>query len=130
MSRLYRKNFDKILDQCHVDIPYHNGKKYTMINGMKHPLLRDELWSSYYAYAKGKNKKEWRMFENSHGSVAENLLWGSLAYFFWSRYEYEWWVDGEKVAWFDPNDEDTWNRVLAGCEPLIKLFEELEDERH
>lgn len=136
MSRLYRKNFDKVLDQCHVDIPYHDGKKCTMINGMKNSEIRDELWDLYRSKRNTKWVRKtarilrWAKESYNKGSDLETFLFHMLLYAYWGKAEYEWWVDGEKTAWFDPNDKETWRQVLEGCEPLIKLFEELENEKH
>lgn len=127
MKRLYRKSFDKVLDQCHVSIPYHD---HTMINAMENPNIREDLWNLYRYELTGKCTaifRRWLKFitENKKMPLVEGVLWNDLVYYYQSRREYEWWELNEKINWFDVFDADVWEQVLEGCEPLIKLFEEI-----
>lgn len=137
MSRLYRKNFDKVLDKCWVSIPRGDfgEERHRTINGMEHPDIRNDLWNLYRYLVSGKcdaTFKRWLNLVNERGrsSVLENVLWNDLFYFYASKAEYEWWVGDKKVNWYDPYDEDVWEQVLEGCKPLFELFEEAINERY
>lgn len=136
MKRIKRNTFDKILDQCHVNVPRQNGKICSMFDGMQNNEIRNELWNLYRSKRNTKWVRKtarmlrWAKESYDKGSDLETFLFHMLFYAYWGKAEYEWWIDGEKAVWFDPNDKETWRQVLEGCEPLIKLFKELEDERH
>lgn len=126
--RLNRKKFDNAYDRCWVSIPKSDR---TYKNGMDHPEIKEDILNLYRYKCTGKCT---RWFNNwldvmrrcSMNSDLANMLFGDLAYFYCYAAEYEWWEDGNKVNWFDPREEDTWQQVVDGCRPLFELFEEIE----
>lgn len=126
--RFSRKKFDNAYDSCYVAIPKSDR---TYKNGMDNPEIKEDLMDLYRYEITGKCN---RRFNNwlkiaqrcNMSSGLENMLFCDLAYFYCYAAEYEWWDDGNKVNWFDPREEDTWQQVLDGCRPLFELFEEEE----
>lgn len=124
--RLNRNKFDNAYDRCWVSIPKSDR---TYKNGMDNPEIKEDILNLYRYKITGKCTKwfnDWLdvMRRCSMNSDLANILFGDFAYFYCYAAEYEWWEDGKKVNWFDPNDKDTWQQVLDGCKPLFELFEE------
>lgn len=125
--RLNRKKFDNAYDRCWVSVPKSDR---TFKNGMDHPEIKESILDLYRYRCNGKcTAKFRRWFEavvRRHSDPLKAAIYEGLFYHYWGRAEYEWWDDGKKVNWFDPNDKDTWQQIADGCKPLFELFEEIE----
>lgn len=126
--RFNRKKFDNAYDRCWVSIPKSDR---TYKNGMDNPEIKEDILNLYRYKCTGKCTKPFErwlrlMRQGDMGSDLENVLLCDLYYFYCYAAQYEWWDNGKKVNWFDPQEEDTWRQVLDGCRPLFELFEEEE----
>lgn len=100
---------------------------------MDNPDIKEDILNLYHYKCTGKCTKKFStwlrlMRQGDMGSDLENMLLCDLFYFYCYDAVYGWWENGEKVNWFDPQREDTWQQVVDGCRPLFELFEELENE--
>lgn len=126
--RFSQKKFDNAYDRCWVSIPKSDR---TFKNGMDNPDIKEDILNLYRYKCTGKCTKKFDIWlrlmrRGGNGSDLENMLLCDLFYFYCLAAQYEWWDDGKKVNWFDPQEEDTWQQILDGCRPLFELFEEIE----
>lgn len=126
--RFSRKKFNNAYDGCWVSVP---KSDHTLKNGMDNPEIKDDILNLYRYKCTGKCTKHFERWlkllrQGKMGSDLKNALFCDLHYFYCYDAVYEWWRDGERVNWFDPQEEDTWQQVLDGCRPLFELFEEEE----
>lgn len=126
--RFSHKKFDNAYDRCWVSVPKSDR---TFKNGMDNPGIKGDILNLYRYKCTGKCTKHFGrwlklMRHCNMGSDLENALFCDLYYFYCYDAVYEWWRDGERVNWFDPQEDDTWQQVLDGCRPLLELFEEIE----
>lgn len=125
--RVNRKKFDNAYDRCWVYIPKSDN---TFKNGMDNPEIKEDILNLYRYKITGKCTAKFRhwleVVARQHSDPLKAAIYEGLFYHYWGRSEYEWWDGLRRINCFDPNDEDTWNKVLDGCRPLFKLFEEIE----
>lgn len=126
--RFNRKKFNDAYDKCWVSVP---KSDHTFKNGMDNPEIKEDILNLYRYKCTGKCTKHFErwlklMRQGNMGGDLENALFCGLHYFYCYDAQYEWWDDGERVNWFDPQEEDTWQQVVDGCRPLFELFEEAE----
>ena len=123
--RFSRKKFDNAYDRCWVSVPKSDG---SFKNGMDNPNIKENILNLYRYRCNGKcTAKFRRWFETVtrlHSDPLRAAIYEELFYHYWGKAEYERWRGNWKIDWFDINDEETWQRVLEGCRPLFKLFEE------
>lgn len=127
--RFSHKKFDNAYDRCWVSVPKSDR---TFKNGMDNSEIRGDLMELYRYKCTSKctrQFKNWLEVVQRCGkdSDLENMLLGDLSFYYRYNALFEWWDDGRKVNWFDPNEKDTWQQIVDGCRPLFELFEEIEE---